>query len=94
VVLSSKFHSYTLLSLAEIPAESEIISEGIQLMTSTSSWVKGRTYFGHVQTLYRAKGAGDGAPWHCRISEHPKEEIDFDDLWHKLSVNKAANEKK
>jgi len=58
--MSSKLNSYTLLSLAEITEESEIISEGIQLITSTSSWVKGKTYFGHVQTLYRAKGAGDG----------------------------------
>jgi len=76
---------------AEIPAEETVISEGAQLIASTSGWQKGKTYFGSVQTYYQAKGAGDGALWHCRVSEH---DVNFDEFWQKLAVNKPVHEKK
>lgn len=76
---------------AELPPESTIIAEGVKLISSTLEWKKGNVYFGNVQTYYRAKGTGDGAPWHCRVSEH---EIEFDQLWKPLSEDKPTNEMK
>jgi len=77
---------------SEIPSEEVIIEEGKKLIESTTSWTAGKT-FNSVQTCYRAKGDGDGAPWHCRISEHPPNEASFDIFWERLSKNKAINEK-
>ena len=70
-----------------------IIEEGKKLIESTTAWKTGKTYFKSVQTAYRAKGPGDGAPWYCRISEHTPKEATFDAFWDKLSKNKAVNEK-
>ncbi|KAF9246465.1 hypothetical protein BU15DRAFT_40332 [Melanogaster broomeanus] len=86
--------SITPLKLEEIPAEDTIIALGKELIASTPTWKKGKTFAqGSVVTLYHPKGPGDGAPWHCRVSEHTKEDATFDEFWSKLGVNKAENEK-
>jgi len=77
---------------SEIPSEESIIAEGKILIESTTSWKAGKTFFNSVKTSSRGKFQGDGAPWHCRISEHPPTDITFDQLWNKLSYNKAENE--
>jgi hypothetical protein len=90
---SSELHKYFSYPpfIPEIPPESTIITEGVNLISSTSTWKKGNVYFGNVQTYYRAKGPGDGTPWHCRVSEH---EIEFDLLWKELSEDKPMKEMK
>lgn len=80
-------------SVAEIPSEEVIIEEGKKLIESATEWKAGNKYFNSVQTTYRAKEPGDGAPWYCRISEHTPKEATFDAFWEKLSKNKAVNEK-
>ncbi|KAF9053023.1 hypothetical protein BJ165DRAFT_1523761 [Panaeolus papilionaceus] len=86
------FLSINPLKPADIPSEDVVISEGTKLIESTASWKTGKTFFGNVKTCSRPKGPGDGAGWYCRISEHTKDEITFDQLWDKLSNNKAENE--
>ncbi|KAG2077974.1 hypothetical protein BDR04DRAFT_1226796 [Suillus decipiens] len=79
---------------AEFPDEETILALGRQVIESTETWKVGKTFSkGTVQTLSRAKGPGDGAPWHCRVSKHTKEDATFDEFWSKLGVNKAENEK-
>jgi hypothetical protein len=82
----------TPLKPSAIPPEEEIIAQGRTLIESTESWKAGKTFFDVVKTSYRPKLQGDGAPWHCRTSVHKPEEITFDQLWEKLSNNKAENE--
>ncbi|KAJ3509297.1 hypothetical protein NLJ89_g5294 [Agrocybe chaxingu] len=83
----------TPLRPSEIPTEEDIIAEGLRLIESTTSWKAGKTFFKNtVKTCCHAKRPEDGAPWHCRISEHKPEEIGFDELWDKLGKNKAQNE--
>ncbi|KAG1891353.1 hypothetical protein F4604DRAFT_1876468 [Suillus subluteus] len=54
---------------------------GRQVLESTESWKVGKTFSkGTVQALSRAKGPGDGAPWHCRISKHTTEDATFDEF--------------
>ncbi|KIJ69332.1 hypothetical protein HYDPIDRAFT_80133, partial [Hydnomerulius pinastri MD-312] len=79
---------------AEIPSEEAIIAAGREVLASSVSWKKGKTFTkGNVLTLSAPKGPADGAPWHCRVSEHTKEDATFDEFWSKLGVNKAENEK-
>jgi len=86
--------SITALKPQEIPSEDTIIALGKDLLDSTAAWKKGKTFAkGKVLTLSRPKGPADGAPWHCRVSEHTKEDATFDEFWGKLGVNKAVNEK-
>ncbi|KAG6376205.1 hypothetical protein JVT61DRAFT_2180 [Boletus reticuloceps] len=86
--------SITALKPQEVPSEDTIIALGKELIDSTATWKKGKTLAkGKVLTLSRPKGPGDGAPWHCRASEHTKEDATFDEFWGKLGVDKAENEK-
>ncbi|KAG7447996.1 uncharacterized protein BT62DRAFT_891131 [Guyanagaster necrorhizus] len=78
---------------ADIPAQPVILSAGESLLKSTSSWKPGKTYHKTVKTYSRGKETGDGAPWHCRVSEHPPAEATFDQMWSKLGTDKAVNEK-
>ncbi|PBK97070.1 hypothetical protein ARMGADRAFT_1077180 [Armillaria gallica] len=83
----------TPLKPADIPSEAAILSAGESLLKSTSSWKPGKTYHKTVKTYSRGKEAGDGAPWHCRISEHAPAQATFDQMWGKLGTNKPENEK-
>ncbi|KAG6335843.1 hypothetical protein ID866_3233 [Astraeus odoratus] len=80
---------------ADVPPANTILTLGRELLASTESWKKGKTFAnGKVLTLQRpAAGTGDEAPWHCRVSQHHKEDATFDELWNKIGVNKAENEK-
>lgn len=83
-----------LSTLKEVPSEDTIIALGKELLDSTATWKKGKTFADcKVLTLSRPKGPADGAPWHCRVSEHTREDATFDEFWGKLGVNKAENEK-
>jgi len=82
------------LKLQDIPPEDTIVTLGTELLDSTAGWKKGRILAkGKVLTLSRPKGPADGAPWHCRVSEHTREDATFDEFWSKLGANKAENEK-
>ncbi|KDQ60770.1 hypothetical protein JAAARDRAFT_124085 [Jaapia argillacea MUCL 33604] len=79
----------------EIPPEETILALGQEVLESTSTWKQGKSYHNHtVKTLSRPKGPGDGASWHCRLSEHKPEDATFDEFWSKVGVNKAENEMK
>ncbi|KAF8350470.1 hypothetical protein F5887DRAFT_939379 [Amanita rubescens] len=82
----------TPLKYPDIPSESAIIAEGRELIDSTTSWKKGKTYYKKVETYSRSKRPGDDAPWYCRTSVHSPEEAAFDHFWDKLGRNKATNE--
>lgn len=75
-----------------MPSEETIITTARRLIESTSSWKQGKTYHKIVKTYHRPKGPDDGAPWHCRVSEHAPTEATFDQLWAKLGNDKAINE--
>ncbi|KAF9469343.1 hypothetical protein BDZ94DRAFT_1348605 [Collybia nuda] len=77
---------------AAIPAEETILGVARSLIESTSTWTQGKTYK-NVKTYHRSKTLEDGAPWHCRVSEHTSAEVTFDQLWGKLGKDKAINEK-
>ena len=62
------------------------------MLESTKSWKQGKTFNKVVKTSSRPKGPQDGAPWHCRVSEHPPEDATFDEFWSKLGEDKANNE--
>lgn len=83
---------YSRPACPEIPPEEDIIQQGTALLEATASWKAGKTYFGVVHTSSRGKLPGDGASWYCRTSEHKPSEITFDQLWDKLSHDKAENE--
>lgn len=77
----------------DLPSEESVITTALRLIESTSSWKQGKTYYQNVKTYHRAKLPEDGAPWHCRVSEHTAAEASFDQFWDKLGKDKAVNEK-
>ncbi|KAJ7741588.1 hypothetical protein DFH07DRAFT_55621 [Mycena maculata] len=83
----------TELKPSAIPSDEDVMAAADELLESTSSWKKGKTYHKQVETYSRAKAPEDGAPWHCRVSVHKSEEATFDKLWSKLGKDKAINEK-
>ncbi|OCH93405.1 hypothetical protein OBBRIDRAFT_790279 [Obba rivulosa] len=85
--------SITPVKSSEIPPEETIIKLGHELIESTTSWKQGKSFQKNtVKTSSRPKGPSDGAPWHCRVSEHTAEDATFDEFWSKLGHNKAENE--
>ena len=76
----------------ELPSEETILALGEALLESTKSWKQGKTFNKVVKTSSRPKGPQDGAPWHCRVSEHAPEDATFDEFWSKLGEDKANNE--
>ncbi|RDB22259.1 hypothetical protein Hypma_010594 [Hypsizygus marmoreus] len=83
----------TPLKPVAIPSEETILTSARHLLEESTSWKQGKTYYKNVKTYHRPKGPGDGAPWHCRVSEHAADEATFDGMWAKLGTNKAVNEK-
>ncbi|KAF4616411.1 hypothetical protein D9613_008240 [Agrocybe pediades] len=80
------------LKPSQLPSEEEIIAQGKALLEESTTWKAGKLCWDVVETAYRPKLPGDGAPFHCRISVHTPEEISFDLLWDKMSRNKPQNE--
>jgi len=90
---SDFYLSITPVKISEIPPEETIIKLGNELIESTSSWKQGKSFQKNtVKTSSHPKGPKDGAPWHCRVSEHAAEDATFDEFWSKLGQNKAENE--
>lgn len=78
----------------ELPSEDQVVAAGKVLLESTTEWKKGKVYQKVVQTYNHAKGPNDGAPWHCRISEHEPQDATFDEFWSKLGIDHSENEMK
>ncbi|KAH7103978.1 hypothetical protein BKA62DRAFT_695196 [Auriculariales sp. MPI-PUGE-AT-0066] len=72
--------SITPLTLNSIPTAEELLGAAKPLLDEVAGWKKGKL-IGSVQTQYRAKQKGDGAPWHSRLSTHTKEELSFEAFW-------------
>lgn len=83
----------TALRPSEIPSEEVIIAAGRELIESTDAWKVGKTYFTTVKTLSHSGGLTPVGNWHCRLSEHPPDQITFKQLWDKMAHDKAPNEK-
>ncbi|VDB94531.1 unnamed protein product [Peniophora sp. CBMAI 1063] len=84
----------TVPKLSELPSEETALGAAHALMADTEKWKKGKKFdHGHVQTYSRAKGAGDGAGWHCRVSEHGPEDASFDEFWKNLGIEHSVREK-
>lgn len=78
----------------DLPSDEQVIAVGRELLEATNVWKKGRVYQKNtVQTYFRPKGPGDGASWHCRVSEHTPAEVTFDELWNKIGKDHAENKK-
>ncbi|KAH9981332.1 hypothetical protein BGW80DRAFT_1471900 [Lactifluus volemus] len=69
------------IRLDELPSDQVALAAARELLESTKDWKKGKAYQNTVQTCSRPKSTGDGAGWHCRVSEHSPEEATFDELW-------------
>lgn len=77
-----------------IPSEESILAAAKAVLESTNSWKEGKSFHKKtVKTFSRPKGPGDGAGWHCRLSEHHTDDATFDEFWGKLGVDHAENEK-
>ncbi|KAF8236250.1 hypothetical protein L208DRAFT_1252630 [Tricholoma matsutake] len=83
----------TPVKVTALPSEEAIIAAGQHIIQTTSSWKPGKTYHHKVKTFRRGKLPEDGAPWHCRVSEHTAQDASFDQLWEKLGTVKEAHEK-
>jgi hypothetical protein len=84
-------------TLLEIPSEDEIINAATQIMESSSSWKKGKSFHNKTVHTYSRRSESNGrdqAGWYCRVSEHTAEDATFDQFWNKLGENKAENEMK
>lgn len=72
-----------------------LLEVGRAVLKNSDNWKQGKSFInGTVRTYSRMKAPSDVAGWHCRVSEHTKEEATFDEFWRKLGENKAENEKK
>jgi hypothetical protein len=80
---------------AELPSDEDVIATAREVLEASKGWKKGKAFEKKtVQTYSSPKGPGDGAAWHCRVSEHAPTPITFDDLWSKLgSSNHSEYEK-
>jgi hypothetical protein len=77
-----------------LPSDEEVVAAAREVLEATNGWKKGKTYQKQtVRTYSRPKGPGDGAAWHCRLSEHTPTEATFDEFWSKLGHNHSENEK-
>ncbi|KIM65328.1 hypothetical protein SCLCIDRAFT_542377 [Scleroderma citrinum Foug A] len=83
------------VKLEDVPPEDAILALGGDLIGSTDTWRKGKSFAkGKVLTLHLPRNqAPDKLPWHCRVSRHSKEDATFDEFWSKLGVNKPENER-
>ncbi|KAI0301989.1 hypothetical protein BC826DRAFT_1089826 [Russula brevipes] len=82
------------LRLDELPSDEQAVAASREVLEATKGWKKGKSYQKHtVQTYSAPKGPGDGAGWHCRVSEHTPAEATFDEFWSKIGDNHSENEK-
>ncbi|KAH9997319.1 hypothetical protein BJV77DRAFT_80773 [Russula vinacea] len=82
------------LRLDELPLDEQVIAAAREVLETTKGWKKGKAYEKKtVQTYHSPKAPHDGAPWHCRVSEHAPAQVTFDELWSKLGSNHSEHEK-
>jgi hypothetical protein len=77
----------------ELPSDEQVIAAAREVLEASKGWKGKANQKKTVRTYSAPKGAGDGAPWHCRVSEHTAAEATFDEFWSKIGVNHAENEK-
>jgi len=77
----------------ELPSEQAALAAARKLVESATEWKRGKTFDrGKVQAYSKPKGSGDGAGWHCRVSEHTPQEATFDEFWKYLGEEHAKHE--
>lgn len=77
----------------ELPSDEQVIAAAREVLEASKGWKGKANQKNTVRTYCRPKGAGDGAPWHCRVSEHTAAEATFDEFWSKIGVDHSENEK-
>ncbi|KAI0054027.1 hypothetical protein FA95DRAFT_27427 [Auriscalpium vulgare] len=83
-----------ILKPSELPSDEELIVASKEILKSTETWKHGKSHQKNkVHTFSRPKGHGDGASWHCRVSEHGPQDATFDEFWTMLGSNHSENEK-
>ncbi|KIM20131.1 hypothetical protein M408DRAFT_148686 [Serendipita vermifera MAFF 305830] len=71
----------------------------VPMIEESENWTLGKLFEDKAfnvktQTFYRNKTSKDGAMWHGRVSDHPKDAIGgFEAFWNGIGVNHTANEK-
>ena len=84
-----------LIDHVELPSDEQVIAASREVLEATKGWKKGKAYEKKtVQTYSSPKGPGDGAGWHCRVSEHAPTQITFDDFWSKLGASNHSEYEK
>ena len=82
-----------LTASTDLPSDEQVIVAAREVLEATKGWKGKANQKNTVRTYSRPKGTGDGAPWHCRVSEHTAAEATFDEFWSKIGVNHSENEK-
>ncbi|KAF8503600.1 hypothetical protein F5888DRAFT_1008764 [Russula emetica] len=83
------------LRLDELPSDEQVITASREVLEASKGWKKGKAYEKKiVQTYSSPKGPDDGAPWHCRVSEHVPTQITFDEFWSKLGCSNHSDYEK
>ncbi|KAH9043278.1 hypothetical protein EDB85DRAFT_1914411 [Lactarius pseudohatsudake] len=78
----------------ELPSDEQVVAAAREVLEASKGWKKGKAYQKNtVRTCSNPKGPGDGASWHCRVSEHTAAEATFDEFWSKIGINHSENEK-
>jgi hypothetical protein len=84
-----------LIDHVELPSDEQVIAASREVLEATKGWKKGKAYEKKtVQTYSSPKGPDDGAPWHCRVSEHASTQITFDEFWSKLGASNHSDYEK
>jgi hypothetical protein len=78
---------------AELPSVEVALAAGRALIATVTEWKRGKAFSHGVQSYSKAKGAGDGAGWHSRVSTHQPKEATFDEFWRYLGEEHATYEK-
>lgn len=85
---------FTFCSTIELLPIEVLIRDGQSVLEASITWKKGKT-FGDVKTFsYRVREGQRSVTWHCRVSEHRREDLTFEELWEKLGKNKIVNEQR
>jgi hypothetical protein len=84
-----------LIDHVELPSDEQVIAASREVLEASEGWKKGKAYEKKtVQTYSGPKGPDDGAPWHCRVSEHAPTQITFDEFWSKLGSSNHSDYEK
>ena len=82
-----------------MPTTEVMLSVMVPMLEESESWTLGKvfedkTFDLKTQTFSRNRTAKDGAMWHGRVSEHPKDAVGgFEPFWTGIGVHHTLNEK-